>query len=272
MTPTTLAAQRADRVQADGAHTVVCARCRPCQTRSCRPRPTTALDDGLSQSGSNDARHPRHIAQRRDPHGGEAVSHSCLVMTRGDYAREGRYDIPREFRHCSSADMLCPACRIFGWMERGEVWLGNVSIGDALSPEGQHTLGSHITLLPLSAPKPHHDAFYDPSIPAKCAAQVLLHHPQAAQPSGVLTTPRRTDQNRTVQPALTGSAFTFKVDYTDLADDELGLLLYSLALEDGVCHKIGLGKPAGLGSAQIEIVALTEHDLLADVTASWAAV
>jgi hypothetical protein len=192
----------------------------------------------------------------------EAISHSCLTMTRGDYGNEGHFEIPEGFEHCSSQDRLCPACRVFGWMEHGNVWLGNVSIGDALSPQGQHTLGDHVTLLPLSAPKPHHTAFYDPDDTGQVRGRKFyFHHPQAARPGGILAASRQTDQNRTVQPALTESVFTFKVDYNDLAEDELALLLYSLALEEGVYHKVGLGKPVGLGSAQIEIVELTEHDL-----------
>jgi CRISPR/Cas system CSM-associated protein Csm3 (group 7 of RAMP superfamily) len=192
----------------------------------------------------------------------EAVSHSCLTMTKGDYGRAGTYNIPGEFRHCTSADALCPACRLFGWLEHGNVWMGKVSIGEARSPEGQYTLGNYMTLLPLSAPKPHHTAFYDPQGKKQVRGRKFyFHHPQAAQPGGVLTASRKTDQNRTVQPALPGSVFTFTVDYADLAADELAVLLYSLALEDGVYHKIGSGKPVGLGSAQIELAALTEYDL-----------
>ncbi len=72
--------------------------------------------------------------------------------------------------------------------------------------------------------------------------------------------PRRDRQNKTVQPVKEGSVFHFTVEYDDLDEDELRLLLYALELEEGMWHKVGLGKPIGLGSAEIEIVEWTQID------------
>jgi hypothetical protein len=72
--------------------------------------------------------------------------------------------------------------------------------------------------------------------------------------------PKRDRQNKTVQPVKEGSVFHFTVEYSDLDEDELRLLLYALVLEDGLWHKVGLGKPIGLGSAQIEITKWTQID------------
>jgi hypothetical protein len=50
------------------------------------------------------------------------------------------------------------------------------------------------------------------------------------------------------------------VDYTNLTEAEMSLLLFALTLWDDTCHKAGMGKPIGLGSAKIEIVELTTLD------------
>lgn len=54
-------------------------------------------------------------------------------------------------------------------------------------------------------------------------------------------------------PLPAGSAFTFTVAFERLALVELGGLLESLALPDGHAHKLGLGKPLGLGSVRIDV-------------------
>ena len=58
--------------------------------------------------------------------------------------------------------------------------------------------------------------------------------------------------------------FTFTVDYHNLSNIELGLLCHALQLEcngrnnAGVAHKIGQGKPIGLGSSLIKIIKIEE--------------
>lgn len=47
--------------------------------------------------------------------------------------------------------------------------------------------------------------------------------------------------------------FEFEVHFENLTDEELGVLIYAIELEDGLLHKIGKGKAFGLGSCKIEI-------------------
>ena len=56
-----------------------------------------------------------------------------------------------------------------------------------------------------------------------------------------------------VELLLLPAEFTFTVDFDNLDEYELGLLLWSLELEDGMAHKLGMGKPLGLGSVGINI-------------------
>ena len=47
--------------------------------------------------------------------------------------------------------------------------------------------------------------------------------------------------------------FEFEVHFENLTDEELGVLIYAIELEDGLLHKIGKGKAFGFGSCKIEI-------------------
>lgn len=53
--------------------------------------------------------------------------------------------------------------------------------------------------------------------------------------------------------------FTFNIHFTNLSDCEFGMLLFALKLEDGIWHKLGYGKPWGMGSVKITH---TEFDFL----------
>ncbi len=53
-----------------------------------------------------------------------------------------------------------------------------------------------------------------------------------------------------IEPIMTGT-FTGKIRFENLTDIELGSLLFALDLPKGCAHKIGMGKPLGLGSVRI---------------------
>ncbi|MBT9175528.1 MAG: hypothetical protein DDT22_01208 [candidate division WS2 bacterium] len=76
-----------------------------------------------------------------------------------------------------------------------------------------------------------------------------------------MTSAEKTHRNSTMKPIADGAVFDLKVTFTNLADNEYILLLYSFFLQDGVCHKIGYGKPAGLGSVKIEPIKLALFDI-----------
>jgi CRISPR-associated protein (TIGR03986 family) len=56
---------------------------------------------------------------------------------------------------------------------------------------------------------------------------------------------------------LEDAEFGFTVDFEGLSEAELGGLLEALQLPEGHAHKVGMGKPFGLGSARIEVTELT---------------
>ena len=55
-----------------------------------------------------------------------------------------------------------------------------------------------------------------------------------------------------IEPIDTGSNFTGKIHFENLSDEEIGCLLFALDLPPEHYHKIGMGKPLGLGSIEIK--------------------
>jgi hypothetical protein len=64
----------------------------------------------------------------------------------------------------------------------------------------------------------------------------------------------RSDQNATVEGWVPRDArFTFTIEVTNLADVELGALVW-LFTRSGMCFKLGAGRPLGFGSVRLELV------------------
>jgi CRISPR-associated protein (TIGR03986 family) len=55
-----------------------------------------------------------------------------------------------------------------------------------------------------------------------------------------------------IRPVRSGVTFSGRIRFENLTDIELGALLTALKLPEGHAHKLGLGKPLGLGSMNIE--------------------
>jgi CRISPR/Cas system CSM-associated protein Csm3 (group 7 of RAMP superfamily) len=193
----------------------------------------------------------------------EAVEASCFTLFdgptyRGSGITKGqqiRAELPDDYRHCTQRNQLCPACRLFGFLYKDEVYAGKIHIGDATAPQESYTLMDSIILEVLSAPKP--EGRPRAYVVQKGSRNVVRGRKfYRHRLDGVLARAggKKDRQNKTVQPVAPGSVFTFEVEYNDLRESELRLLLYALILEPGLWHKVGLGKPIGLGSAHIEIV------------------
>ena len=200
----------------------------------------------------------------------ETVGNGCFLLFDGLYEnKEIDYtsELPQDFKKCSTGD-LCVACRMFGRIpgrgENSNLHLGNVSFNDAI----EVNICEHqaIYTIALMGPKPRHDAFYlDPR--AWIAGRKFYFH----QPSGLQTEGQESQYNQHIKPIDKGSLFTFSVQFTNLEDIELQTLLYAIVLESDMRHKLGYGKPAGLGSVRFDIKKLTLIDYATRHTADhWA--
>jgi CRISPR-associated protein (TIGR03986 family) len=139
-----------------------------------------------------------------------------------------------------------------------------VTAADALEPAA-------VTLRILSSPKPPSPALY---FKARTGGRYIKkvdlkpgeHHPQGrkmylhhtvqpgAKPWETRHLNDNIDQKNRVRPVRRGQLFTFQLDFDNLTDRELGLLLYSLTPGAGFHHKLGMGKPLGLGSVKIDVL------------------
>ena len=190
----------------------------------------------------------------------ETVGNGCFLFFDGIYEDEDRNknidyttELPEDFEKCKTAD-LCIACRMFGAMHSSEMLsLGHVSFNDAV----EVSICEHeaVYTIALMGPKPRHKAFYlDPE--QWIAGRKFYFH----QPEGIKTTHTKTDYNEHITPVNIGSQFAFSLQFTNLETLELKTLLYALVLEQDMRHKIGYGKPAGLGSVHFDITKLTLID------------
>ncbi len=72
-----------------------------------------------------------------------------------------------------------------------------------------------------------------------------------------------TKQKITVSPLRVGQVFKFHIDFENISKAELGLLQASLQPSNGYLHKLGMGKPLGMGSVELKIEGLLLVDRLA---------
>lgn len=177
-----------------------------------------------------------------------------------------------DYKACEKADKLCIACRMFGMMERGnnaKVHKGNVSIGDAILREEKPSYSKNIQIL-LSSCGTRHEPFYrthKTDVLDGKSRKFYFH--QAKRTESAPNVPDNLKARAWyIDPLLPGHHFDFEVQFSNLDNDELDLLLYVLALEDNVTvivgeenlvlrgplrHKIGNAKPLGMGTGKITI-------------------
>lgn len=174
--------------------------------------------------------------------------------------------------------------RTFGYLNSGEIVAGLIHFSDAeliKSPQPPNQWQTYRVV--VGQPKSNHRAFY----PGSNKRKFYHHHPDVSQ---LTEAPHNIKQFTTVKPAPRGTRFSFTVDFTNLRDDELNLLLYCLELEKEVTvtlspaalgrdetegsvefsgplrHKIGGAKPHGSGSVHIRV---TKMELCTDATARY---
>ena len=187
----------------------------------------------------------------------ETVSNGCFLLFDGIYENnqvDYRNQLPTDFKKCVSKDYLCIACRMFGTIQGSNLLLGKVSFDDAT--EIQIKEHQPIFTIALMGPKPRHGAFYLDATGQYIAGRKFYFH----HPNGLKTERQKTDYNQYIKPLDAGSEFAFSAQFTNLEYVELQTLLYAIVLEPDMRHKLGYGKPCGLGSAHFEITKLTLID------------
>lgn len=183
--------------------------------------------------------------------------------------------IPRGFNACSSRKNACPACRTFGFLSGGTVHKGQVNIGTARAVEQPPSDGAQ-QLIALFGPNPDTAKY---SNGGDAAGRKFYFHQSSVQNA---LSSNDEKYGPWVQPLDKGARFQFTVDFENLTDKELNALVAALVLADDVTvddtgdtvdvrHKLGYGKPAGLGSVAIRITEITLRPNARDAYASFGA-
>ena len=193
--------------------------------------------------------------------GGGCISLSGSLYPRGRYSY-GAAQEPDAFRPCDKMDRLCVTCRMFGALLREEPWKGLVEPGEArwLGSGAPRQKSFHII---VGQPKPDHQAFYVKKGRIR-GRKAYYHHPDAILES--VSAQHATfgaRQTILVRALESGQTYDLHVRHEGLDQASYALLLYSMFLEEGLAHKLGWGKPMGLGSVRIEPRVIEEIDLRA---------
>lgn len=186
---------------------------------------------------------------------------------------------------------LCPGCRLFGALEEDANTTSRVRFSDAtnirFSGYRKDRDGNNPKLKTLSTPKysnsemylhlngtvTGYDKHFSPDyyknnkardedtkyvglLDNECqinGRKFYWHHKNAA--NAYDPERKETKLNKTVEPLKPGSVFSFRVYFDHITREELDTLCFSLDLgSDGKHgHKIGMGKPLGLGSVLIHV-------------------
>ncbi|MCK5074263.1 MAG: TIGR03986 family CRISPR-associated RAMP protein, partial [Bacteriovoracaceae bacterium] len=154
---------------------------------------------------------------------------------------------------------LCPACHLFGTaLYKGRVgfstaWLKTDDPVWYKTNNDNPVRGGALTLPLLERPRPTWSMpDKDAKIPGR---KFYIHHPWSVDKIKETVV---NENNRTIQPVGKDNVFEFDVRFDNLRKWEIGLLIYTLELEDNLAHKLGMGKAHGMGSVQIK----TERVLL----------
>ena len=182
--------------------------------------------------------------------------------------------LPKDLKPCCEYPSLCPACRVFGWVYQNKsddqlkkvAYAGRVKINHAKIIETCGNLPPS-PLAILSSPKPtttyfyllkngivDFNVFYDTNGAELRGRKNYIHQEEAKEQEYKRADDEEDKHNRTIRDALNpGAKFCFKIQFENLAPVELGALLWSIEMEKGMYHKLGLAKPLGFGSVKISI-------------------
>lgn len=175
-------------------------------------------------------------------------------------------------RPCSKRSELCPACDLFG-MARSEASVSRVRISDAFSNDAVFT-PEPVPLKELGSPRPGYMLFYskdgsDYDIKgAEIAGRKYYWHiPYAAYSDEMYrekNSENITERNQSCELVNPGAHFLFDIYYDDITKKQLNQLIWTITLgenkeEGDACHKIGHGKPLGLGSVKLFINSIEQR-------------
>ncbi|MCM1101238.1 MAG: TIGR03986 family CRISPR-associated RAMP protein [Clostridium sp.] len=190
-------------------------------------------------------------------------------------------DLVGERKPCANRKKLCEACALFG-MGSEESLGSRIRFTDARAQEGY--ILKPETLRMLRPPRYSYLPFYtvrkgevagsyDEEGVEIAGRKFYWHNERAATDPSVYRDGTQGRMNNIVELVMPGAEFTFEVYYDGITEDQLNKLMWCLNFgenrEDGtLCHKLGHGKPLGLGSVKMVIEENAER-ILGDGRYEW---
>jgi len=173
-----------------------------------------------------------------------------------DVKRDLQSRRPPGLRPCTDPMRLCIACRSFGRTLGQGGYQGRVMIEDAIADPGFVIDDRMIKLRGLYSPRPEvAAAYYDEN--GQMVGRKFYPHPPADQNVPIDGSTNPNDTNELDVRLVRQAAFRLRLRFDGLAVEEAALLLDALLLDESTAHKLGLGKPLGLGSVRITLERVT---------------
>jgi len=192
--------------------------------------------------------------------GKDRISFGHTGMFRLAYDKTIKEHIPEQLQDKNKIDI---AESIFG---NKESFAGRVFFEDIFIKEGQNNVSmGEKTPKILSSPKP--TTFQHYLVQTRDNIRQLNHYNTDSSIRGyklywhksgktweeknLAEIDKHKTQYTRINPVREGIKFAGKIRFENFSDVELGSLLFALDLPQGCCHKLGMGKPLGLGSVKI---------------------
>lgn len=193
------------------------------------------------------------------------------------------YDlIPKELKACDTFENACYTCRIFGMTgnnnedkkeeDKDKIALqGKVFFKDATIDKDKANIErEYVTIKSLGEPHPTLTNFYLENGTYDNEAKIrgrkfYWHHKDKLNSlfnkASITQKPDKNGKiklshNSSIKFMNPGNEFNFEVSFKNLKEDELGLLLLTLELENGMLHKFGKAKALGFGSSEVKVTNL----------------
>ncbi|HHY73701.1 MAG TPA: TIGR03986 family CRISPR-associated RAMP protein [Bacillus bacterium] len=209
---------------------------------------------------------------------------SDILLYQGNYAP------------CQKKDCICSACSLFGMVSRRDALSSRLRFTDAVLEQKRNDYtalyNKPSVLNELSSPKPSATEFYlerpngaelwnydyagkwikinkqnvlktsEDYIPKVKGRKFYWHNQDWRKNVHPLGCQKLNKLNAMVRPLNGGIIFSFKIFFDGITEDELKNLTWTLNLgsnDNDLCHKIGMGKPLGLGSIKLRVKEIKER-------------
>ncbi len=186
---------------------------------------------------------------------------------------------------CTCKSKVCPTCNLFGFVSENDMLASRIRFGDAKYTGGKGLYQGYAKLQALGQPNPGAVEFYtkrprdanywtydyadnkrlQPKDIKINGRKFYWHHTPSKNviehhnpPLAIVS-----EMETNVQMLQAGAHFTSTIYFENLTTEELGQLCNTLDINKSIkhAHKIGRGKPLGLGSIQIKINTIKQRKI-----------